>query len=500
MSATAPTTGCASTAASCAAASSARAATSGSPSAAASSTPCTGGLINTDAIDNSAGVDCSDHEVNIKILLGAAMADGDDDRSSQRNDAAGGDDRRGRRAGARRQPRPDAGARRSPAARRCRWSTCMPATSTCWRPRGGSNRALEFLPTDRQLAERQAAGQGLTTPEFAVLLAYTKNAEHAPRWCATRTARRPVPRRRAGALLPDAAAASGSAPRSRGHRLRREIVATQLVNQMVNLSGISFDHRMTEETGAGVADVDARPGSRRATSSASVDCGSRSTPSAARSSSTSSSSCCSSCGGWSSAACSWLLRHRRPPLDDRHRGRRVPPGDQRAGDDAGRRCSAGGSRAELFADEAGRLAAGVPESARRAVGRCGRCMHTAFDIVDTRRATVASVSPRSAATYWRVFDAARRRAGCGRRSGRCRAATGGRRRPARALRDDLLSRARRARPTTASVRRLGVDGWVAANERAVAARHGDVHRDPPRRHLRPHHADGRPSASCATSP
>ena len=55
--------------ASCAAGSSARAATSASPSAAASSSRWRGGRINTDAIDNSAGVDTSDHEVNIKILL-----------------------------------------------------------------------------------------------------------------------------------------------------------------------------------------------------------------------------------------------------------------------------------------------------------------------------------------------------------------------------------------------------------------------------------------------
>src|SRR6478752_4601171 len=48
---------------------------------------------------------------------------------------------------------------------------------------------------------------------------------------------------------------AGSVAEIRGHRLRREIVATQIANQMTNLSGISFDHRMTEDTGAGVVDV-----------------------------------------------------------------------------------------------------------------------------------------------------------------------------------------------------------------------------------------------------
>ena len=76
-SATRPTTPCASTPTSCAAASSARAATSASPSARRIEYALAGGRINTDAIDNSAGVDCSDHEVNIKILLDAVVADGD---------------------------------------------------------------------------------------------------------------------------------------------------------------------------------------------------------------------------------------------------------------------------------------------------------------------------------------------------------------------------------------------------------------------------------------
>ena len=108
-----------------------------------------GGLVNTDAIDNSAGVDCSDHEVNIKILLGAVIAEGKMTmRTAQR--PAGGDDRRGRRAGARRQPFADAGAWRSPADRRCRWSTSTPATSTCSSPRAGSiERSSSCRPTSR---------------------------------------------------------------------------------------------------------------------------------------------------------------------------------------------------------------------------------------------------------------------------------------------------------------------------------------------------------------
>ena len=102
--------------------------------------------------------------------------------------------------------------------------------------RAGSTAALEFLPTDKQIAERQTTGVGLTTPEFAVLIAYTKNANVAE-MLAQRPARRPGVRGRPRRLLP--------APAARALR-RRDRRATgcagrssprQLVNQMVNLSG-----------------------------------------------------------------------------------------------------------------------------------------------------------------------------------------------------------------------------------------------------------------------
>jgi glutamate dehydrogenase len=118
---------------------------------------------------------------------------------------------------------------------------------------GVINRALEFLPTDKQIAERQSAGSGLRAPEFAVMIAYTKSSDvddilasdlpEDPALEADLLDYFPSELRE---RFPDAI---------RAHRLRREIVATQLVNSMVNLSGISFDHRMTEDTGSTVADV-----------------------------------------------------------------------------------------------------------------------------------------------------------------------------------------------------------------------------------------------------
>ena len=119
---------------------------------------------------------------------------------------------------------------------------------------GWMNRALEFLPNDKQLADRQAAGGGLTTPEFAVLLAYTKNANIAEIGHVPGLAIDPYLKPEVLSYFPTPIR-DRFADRILEHPLRAEITLTQIVNQMVNMSGISFDHRMTEETGAVIADV-----------------------------------------------------------------------------------------------------------------------------------------------------------------------------------------------------------------------------------------------------
>ncbi|QRN80609.1 MAG: NAD-glutamate dehydrogenase, partial [Nocardiopsis sp. BM-2018] len=134
-----------------------------------------GGLVNTDAIDNSAGVDCSDHEVNIKILLDGLVADG---RLTvrQRNELLAEmadevaelvlDNNRAQSLAlviARRQAAPMANVH-------ARYLDLL-------EDEGWLERELEHLPTDKQISERQASGRGLVTPEFAVLIAYTKNAD-----------------------------------------------------------------------------------------------------------------------------------------------------------------------------------------------------------------------------------------------------------------------------------------------------------------------------------
>jgi glutamate dehydrogenase len=118
---------------------------------------------------------------------------------------------------------------------------------------GVLDRSLEFLPTDKQIAERQSNGSGLRAPEFAVMIAYTKNAD-VQEILETDLPDDPV-------LEPDLMAYFPAPLRERfpdairRHQLRREITVTGLVNNMVNLAGISFDHRMTEDSGASVPDV-----------------------------------------------------------------------------------------------------------------------------------------------------------------------------------------------------------------------------------------------------
>jgi glutamate dehydrogenase len=210
-----------------------------------------GGRINTDAIDNSAGVDCSDHEVNIKILLDRVVADGDL-TGKQRDvllaemtdevaelvlaDNAG-------------QTRALYNARAQAHALRdvhMRYMNVLERT-------GRLNRALEFLPTDDELAERGAAGIGLVMPEFAVLLAYSKI------WIYDELLASELPDDEflAAELLDyfPTAVQHRYADRLPDHPLRREIIATRVTNAMVNRAGSTFAFRLSEEVGLPVPHI-----------------------------------------------------------------------------------------------------------------------------------------------------------------------------------------------------------------------------------------------------
>ncbi len=355
-----------------------------------------GGLINTDAIDNSAGVDCSDHEVNIKILLGAAVQKGTL-TVEQRNEVLASmtdevgelvlDDNRAQTlalAIARRQALPMVNVH----------SRYLNLLET----EGWLNRTLEFLPTDRQIAERQASGTGLTTPEFSVLLAYTKSANISE---ITQSELPDDPY-----LLPELVGYFPTRVREEfadeihDHRLRREIIATRVGNQMSNLSGISFDHRIAEETGMSVVDttrawvaardildmqslwhrVEALTGNIKVDVQMELFLELRS---------------------MSERATLWLMRHRALPLDIGAAVDEFRTGIGQLSVSLESHLH-GRMREAAFAIEAGRLAAGVPEDlAQRSVQ--WPLLHTGFDVIDLAASSSRPVA-QVAAAYWQMFE------------------------------------------------------------------------------------------------
>ncbi len=210
-----------------------------------------GGHINTDAIDNSAGVDTSDHEVNLKILLDRAVASGSIDRK-ERNEllAAATDDV------AAHVLRDNYGqnvllgmARKlSPALASVHWRFMQELEA-----HGELDRALEFLPSDAELGLREAAGLGLLSPENAVLAAYSKMTlmQHIED---TTLPDEPWFEHALAGYFPPAIAGrfADDLPK---HPLHREIITTVVVNDMINRAGTTYVQRAVEETGVDAGQI-----------------------------------------------------------------------------------------------------------------------------------------------------------------------------------------------------------------------------------------------------
>ncbi|WP_407552635.1 NAD-glutamate dehydrogenase [Streptomyces sp. Pv4-95] len=210
-----------------------------------------GGKINNDAIDNSAGVDTSDHEVNIKILLNSVVSDGDMTVKQRNKLLAEMTDEVGALV-----LRNNYAQNTALALAQAQSSSMLHAQQRFMRRLvrdGHLDRALEFLPTDRQIRDRLTTGRGLTQPETAVLLAYTKITV-ADALIHTDLPDDPYLQRLLHAYFPSALH-DRFAEQVDAHALRREIVTTVLVNDTVNTGGTSFLHRMREETGASLEEV-----------------------------------------------------------------------------------------------------------------------------------------------------------------------------------------------------------------------------------------------------
>jgi len=210
-----------------------------------------GGGVNTDFIDNAGGVDCSDHEVNIKILLNEVVA-AQDITLKQRNELLASmtesvaglvlDNNY-------RQTQAISLAQRQAIKAMGEYRRFINAMETA----GKLNRSLEFIAADDMLAERSAQGGGLTRPELSVLISYSK-ADLKETLAASDVPDDPyMSRELKTAFPPMLVERHGDA--LEGHRLRREIIATQLANDLVNHMGITFLRRLEQSTGAPPSDI-----------------------------------------------------------------------------------------------------------------------------------------------------------------------------------------------------------------------------------------------------
>ena len=206
-----------------------------------------GGRLNTDFIDNSAGVATSDFEVNLKILLNEVIADGaltmeDRDRLLVRMTGDVGEHvlmDNYRQSMALTHAEAQAPAMLGEATRFIR---------TLERA-GELDRAVEFLPDDETLEERKARKLGLTRPELAVLLAYAKMTLH-DELMGSDVPDDPWLVRDIGLYFPPQVREKFGDYFDR-HRLRREITATYITNSLVNRAGPTFISDLANETGAG---------------------------------------------------------------------------------------------------------------------------------------------------------------------------------------------------------------------------------------------------------
>ncbi len=211
-----------------------------------------GGRINTDALDNSAGVDCSDHEVNIKILIDSLVTAGKVSASERTDLLLSMTDEVGALVLTDNKDQNDLmGTSRANAASMLSVHARM--IKDFQSPTAGLNRQLEALPAEKEIRRRADAGIGLTSPELATLMAHVKlNLKDDV----------------LASDLPDQEVFASRLPRYfpeklreqftseiRSHQLRREIVTTMLINDLVDTSGISYAYRITEDVGVGPVDA-----------------------------------------------------------------------------------------------------------------------------------------------------------------------------------------------------------------------------------------------------
>ena len=210
-----------------------------------------GGKINTDAMDNSAGVDCSDHEVNIKIALASAV---------EKNKIT--IEKRNKVLESMTDEVADLVLRdnflQSQAVSNAlyygaTYSTVYANYISSLESKGLLNRDIEFLPSGKEIKKRQLEKIGFTRPEFCVMLSYAK-MEIYKEILESELVSDPYLEKDLIAYFPKAMK-KDFLPEITGHSLRKEIIATQITNFVVNYTGIYFTNQISQETGYGISTV-----------------------------------------------------------------------------------------------------------------------------------------------------------------------------------------------------------------------------------------------------
>lgn len=210
-----------------------------------------GGRINTDAIDNSAGVDTSDHEVNIKILLDGVVRAGDLTEKQRNELLAQMTDEVADLVLAHNYGQNVALA--SAVLQAPNLAHVHRAYLAKLEAAGMLDRQIEALPTDRQFVERMNTGKGLTGPEMSVLLAYTKNPMYAE-LLKSGLPDDPYLARALHAYFPSELR-ERFPERIDEHPLRREIITNTVLNELVNQAGTTFAFRLGMETGGSIEEL-----------------------------------------------------------------------------------------------------------------------------------------------------------------------------------------------------------------------------------------------------
>jgi glutamate dehydrogenase len=210
-----------------------------------------GGLIYTDAIDNSAGVDCSDHEVNIKILLDRVVEAGDLTLKQRNELLASMTEQVGHLVLADNYYQTQA---IDVACHRPAYYLAGQQRLMQWLEGAGRlHRAIEFLPSDQEMTRRLAQHKGLTAPEGSVLLAYAKMSVYAD-LLASNLPDDPYFVRVLKAYFPPVLSERFATAIDQ-HPLKREIIATFVANTVVNRTGATFVNFLAAEAAANTADV-----------------------------------------------------------------------------------------------------------------------------------------------------------------------------------------------------------------------------------------------------